>query len=108
MMLSAMTASTGAPGTRTNPSVAAASVRLCATVNAVIVPIKRREAAEFLARELLNRRESGRLLHRYGDSLTAFFLDLAGALREAACWKLAPGRYVETADLVQRLVDGEE
>ena len=36
-MLSAMTASTGADGTCTKPSVASASVMLCATVNAVIV-----------------------------------------------------------------------
>ena len=36
-MLSAIVASTGADGTCTTPSVASASVMLCATVNAVIV-----------------------------------------------------------------------
>ena len=36
-MLSAIIASTGGPGTCTQPSVAATSVMLCATVNAVIV-----------------------------------------------------------------------
>ena len=37
-MLSAIVASTGLLGTCTNPSVAAASVMLCATVKAVMVP----------------------------------------------------------------------
>ena len=36
-MLNAMVPSTGADGTCTTPSVASASVMLCATVNAVIV-----------------------------------------------------------------------
>jgi hypothetical protein len=36
-MLSAITASTGALGTLANPRVAAASVTLCASVNAVMV-----------------------------------------------------------------------
>ena len=36
-MLSAIIASTGGPGTCTQPSVAATSVMLCATVNAVTV-----------------------------------------------------------------------
>ncbi len=41
-MLSAITASTGAGGTCTKPSVAAPSVMLCATVNAVTVATSRR------------------------------------------------------------------
>ncbi len=40
-MLSAMIASTGAEGTCTKPSVAAPSVMLCATVNAVTVATRR-------------------------------------------------------------------
>jgi len=36
-MLSAIVASTGAPGSASHPRVAATSVMLCATVNAVIV-----------------------------------------------------------------------
>ena len=44
-MLSAITASTGGRGTCTNPSVAAASVMLCATVNAVTVLTSRQRAA---------------------------------------------------------------
>ena len=43
-MLSAMAASTGGPGTWTKPSVAAASVMLCATVNAVTVSATRRQS----------------------------------------------------------------
>ena len=40
-MLSAIVASTGAGGTCTKPSVAAASVTLCASVNAVTVATSR-------------------------------------------------------------------
>ncbi len=40
-MLSAMIASTGAEGTWTKPRVAAPSVMLCATVNAVTVATRR-------------------------------------------------------------------
>ena len=40
----AMAASTGGPGTSTKPSVAAASVMLCATVNAVTVSATRRQS----------------------------------------------------------------
>jgi len=42
-MLSAMAASTGGRGTSTKPSVAAANVMLCATVNAVTVSATRRQ-----------------------------------------------------------------
>lgn len=66
-------------------------------------PIKRREAAEFLGRELLNRRGGSRLLARYGNSVAALFLDLAGALREADCWQVAVGRCAETAELIQEV-----
>jgi hypothetical protein len=68
------------------------------------VPIRRREAAEFLGRELLNRRLGGRLLASYGGKLTPLFVDLAAALREAACWRIRVGGCRETADLIQRLV----
>ena len=44
-MLRATSASTGAGGTRTNPSVARPSVMLCATVNAVIAFSRRRSPA---------------------------------------------------------------
>jgi len=42
--LSAMAASTGGPGTLTRSSVAAASVMLCAMVNAVTVSATRRQS----------------------------------------------------------------
>ncbi len=67
-------------------------------------PIKRRQAAEFLGREMLNRRGRSRLLARYDDNLTALFLDLAGALRDAECWSLSVGDSTATADLVEELI----
>ena len=42
-MLSAIAASTGGGGTRTTPSAASASVKLCAAVNAVTVFQRRRQ-----------------------------------------------------------------
>ena len=68
------------------------------------VPVARREAAERLAREVLNRRSGGRLLARYGGSLARVFVDLAGALGQARCWRIRVGGCAETADLVQRLI----
>ncbi len=68
------------------------------------IPIKRRQAAEFLGREMLNRRGRSRLLARYDDNLTALFLDLAGALRDAECWSLSVGNNSATADLVEQLI----
>jgi hypothetical protein len=53
---------------------------------------------------MLNRRRGGRLLERYGGSVARLFFDLAGALREAACWRLRVGRSPDTAELVERLV----
>ncbi len=67
-------------------------------------PMKRRQAAEFLGREMLNRRGRSRLLARYDDNLTALFLDLAGALRDAECWSLSVGDSAATADLVEELI----
>ena len=57
-MLSAIAASTGWIGTCTKPSVAAASVMLCATVNAVIVATRRRQ--ERTAAAAPKRTEDGR------------------------------------------------
>jgi hypothetical protein len=69
-------------------------------------PLPRRVAAEVLAREMLNRRRSGRLLARYGGSVTRLFLDLAGTLSQADCFSLRVGDCAGTADLVERLVAG--
>jgi hypothetical protein len=69
-------------------------------------PIARRVAAEILGREMLNRRVGGRLLGRYGGSVTRLFLDLAGSLGRADCFSLRVGECARTADLVERLVVG--
>ena len=67
-------------------------------------PVKRRDAAALLGRELLNRRRGGDLLARYGGSLPRLFIDLAAALRDAACWRLRVGDMHRTADLIEQLV----
>lgn len=63
-------------------------------------PVSRREAAELLGRELLNRRSGGRLLSRYEGSVAALFVDLAGALRDASCFRVRVGGRTATADLI--------
>ena len=70
----------------------------------VATPIRRREAAALLGREMLNRRKKSALLKRYGGNVAELFLDLAGALREVACWRLRVGGVRETADLIETLV----
>jgi hypothetical protein len=52
---------------------------------------------------MLNRRVGGRLLARYGGSVSRLFLDLAGSLRDADCWRLYVGDYRATADLAEQL-----
>lgn len=71
-----------------------------------VKPLKRRETAELLGRELLNRRRGGRLLARYDGRLPALFLDLAGALNEAQCWRVSVGECPATADLIESIVAG--
>jgi hypothetical protein len=77
------------------------------TSAAEAVPVTRREAAERLAREVLNRRSGGRLLAGYGGSLARLFVDLAGALSQARCWRIRVGACAETADLIERLIAEE-
>ena len=55
-MLSAIVASTGAAGTRMKPSVAAANVMLCASVNAVIVASSWRSLRTSSSRHSTNNR----------------------------------------------------
>ena len=74
------------------------------TSAAEALPVTRREAAERLAREVLNRRSGGRLLAGYGGSLARVFVDLAGALSRAHCWRVRVGGCAETADLIERLI----
>jgi hypothetical protein len=71
-------------------------------------PMRRREAAELLGRDLVNRRPNGRLMHRYGGQIAALFLDLAGALRHASCHRIRVGDLAETADRIEDLVSGRE
>lgn len=67
--------------------------------------IARRVAAEYLGRELLNRRGSSCFLAAYGGKVTQLFLHLAGALHHVDCWKVRVGGCEQTADLIQRLTE---
>lgn len=72
------------------------------------LPVKRREAAELLTRELLNRRGGSRLLRRYPGGLMELLLDIGSCLAGAQCWKVCPGKYRGTADLIRQIVgDGK-
>jgi hypothetical protein len=53
---------------------------------------------------MLNRREGGRLLARYGGSMAALFFDLARTLADVECYRVRMGGRRETADLVFDLV----
>jgi hypothetical protein len=68
-------------------------------------PIGVREAAQLLGRELLNRRTGSRLLNRYPGGVAEIFFDLAGALRGAECHRISVGRFTETADLIESIID---
>lgn len=72
------------------------------------LPAKRREAAELLTRELLNRRGGSRLLQRYSGGLMELLLDIGSSLGGANCWKVRPGKYRKTADLIQRIIEEKE
>jgi hypothetical protein len=64
----------------------------------------RRETAELLGRELLNRRKGGRLMARYAGGIAEVFFDLAGALGGADCHRVTVGRFSETADLIESIL----
>jgi len=64
-------------------------------------PLTRRETATFLCREMQNRRESGRLMKRFGGDTTALFVGVAAALVGAKCWKVTVGRFESTVRLIQ-------
>ena len=68
-------------------------------------PLKRREAAVLLTRELLNRRRGCKFLARRSDGVAGLVLEVAHALREADCWRVSVGRFEETVDLVERLTE---
>lgn len=67
---------------------------------AALEDVSRREAAEALAAEILNRRPGTGILERYGDDRLALFLDLAAALRHARCVRLVAAGIDETASAV--------
>ena len=67
-------------------------------------PLGRRETAELLGRELLNRRKGGRFMARYTGGVAEVFFDLAGALRDCGCHRISVGRFSETADLIENVL----
>ena len=66
-------------------------------------PIKRREAALALARDMFNRGPGAFAARRGG--LAGMVLALAGALAGASCWVVRPGPLGATADLIESLGD---
>jgi hypothetical protein len=66
-------------------------------------PIRRREAALLLGRELLNRRGGDRALAGRPGGLVGLIFDLAGGLASASCWLLRPGPLDQTVELIARL-----
>ena len=64
-------------------------------------PLKRRETATFLCREMQNRRDSGMLMQRFGGDTTALFVEVAAALVGAKCWKVTVGQFEPTVRLIQ-------
>jgi len=68
-------------------------------------PLKRREAAVLLTRELLNRRRGSRFLQGRADGIAGIVLDVAQALRPAECFQVRVGRFAETVDLIERLTE---
>jgi len=68
-----------------------------------LTPLKRREVAILLCREVQNRRPRGRLMQAYGGDTTGLFLDVAAALASARCYRLQVGNFESTANLLQEL-----
>ncbi len=69
-----------------------------------LTPLKRREVALLLCREVQNRRPRGRLMQAYGGDTTGLFLDVAGSLDCARCFRLQVGNFEATANLLEELV----
>ena len=64
-------------------------------------PVARREAALLLAREMFNRHPTSRFLAGRGGVSLVF--DLASALGDASCWRVAVGRFDATLRLIEEL-----
>lgn len=73
--------------------------------DAALASITRTQTALALCREMLNRRDGGRLLARFDDDPTALFVAVAAALRGARCWRLAVGRFEDTVAQILSVVD---
>lgn len=71
-------------------------------------PLRRRAVATHLLREMMNRRDAGRCLARFGGNPALLFMEVANALRDVSCWRVRVGKLEATADLVERLMAGEE
>lgn len=72
-----------------------------------MVSISRTQTSMALCREMLNRRDGGRLLACFDDDPTALFVAVAAALRGTDCWRLAVGRFDETVAQILAIVDRE-
>ncbi len=68
-------------------------------------PLKRREVALLLCREIQNRRPRGSLMQAYDGDTTQLFLDLAGTLTSARCHRLEVGNFKSTMHLLAELTD---
>ncbi len=68
-----------------------------------LAPLKRREAAVLLCREVQNRRRRGRLMQAYEGDTTRLFLDVAAALASARCFRLRVGDFETMANHVEGL-----
>ena len=66
--------------------------------------MNRMDTAIHLGREMLNRRRGCRFIDRYEGDVTRLFVDLAGSLTGARCWRVRVGRFTDTIDLVESLV----
>ena len=68
-----------------------------------LTPLKRREVALLLCREIQNRRPRGRLMQAYQGDTTKLFLDVAASLAQARCFRLQVGKFESSVSLLENL-----
>ena len=68
-----------------------------------LTPIRPRDMALLLCREIQNRRRRGALMQAYNGDTTRLFLDVASALARARCYRLNVGNFESTANLLEQL-----
>jgi hypothetical protein len=68
-----------------------------------LTPIRPRDMALLLCREIQNRRRRGALMQAYNGDTTRLFLDVASALSRARCYRLNVGNFESTANLLEQL-----